>query len=57
MNVREFGVRLLLCWGIVKASPEDLLLAAQLSVEYQIDISRDLRPLLSKSEVPKLSQD
>ena len=57
MSVRELGVRLLLRWGIVKASPEDLLLAAQLSVEYQIDISRDLGPLLSKSEVPKLQQD
>ena len=29
-SVRELGVKLLLRWGLVRASPEDLLLAAQL---------------------------
>lgn len=48
--LKTLAVRLLLRLGFVYATAEDMLLAAELQVEYNLDISYELMPLLDKSE-------
>ena len=49
-TMKTLAVRLLLRFGYVFASAEDMLLAADLQAEMQLDISWELMPLLDKSE-------
>ena len=44
-ELRELCVRLLFRFGMIFASPEDLLLAAQYQFDYKIDISDELEYL------------
>ena len=49
-EVKTLTVRLLLRLGYAFASAENMLLAADLQAEMQLDITWDLMPLLDKSE-------
>lgn len=48
--MKTLAVRLLLRLGYVFASAEDMLLAADLQAELQLDVTWELMPLLDKSE-------
>ena len=50
---RDLTIKLLLRWGLIRASAEDLLHAAQLSKRYNVDISSDLEFFCKSSEVFK----
>ena len=46
-------IKLLLRWGLIRASAEDLLLAAQLQQKYKVDISNELEFICKSSEIFK----
>jgi len=51
--MKTLAVRLMLRLGYVFATAEDMLTAAELQSEYQLDLTYDLLPLLDKSEAFK----
>lgn len=53
-ELRELCVRLLFRIGLIRASPEDLVLAGKFQLLFKIDISDELRWMCSQSEVHKV---
>ena len=49
-DMKTLAVRLLLRLGYAYASAENMLLAADMQAELQLDVTWDLMPLLDKSE-------
>ena len=50
-ELRELCIRLLFRIGLIRASPEDLVLAAKFQLLFKIDISDELRWMCTQSEV------
>ena len=50
---RELAVRLLLRQGLIRGSAEELLISAQLSQKFRVDISSEIESFCKDSEVYK----
>ena len=51
VQVKELAIKTLLRLGVIRASPEDLMLAAQLMQKYKVDCSSELEAFCKSSEV------
>lgn len=49
-KTRELSIKLLLRWGLLRASAEDLLLAARLQSKHGVDVARELEALCKTDE-------